>query len=102
MAAGAQEVAVRIGNLDGRLVILTTAGAVDVARASGGRFGPDPQSGYDRWAEFTAWAAAAGPLTAEPLDIALLDAPSPAPRQSIGIGLNYRDHAAEAQLEAPR
>ncbi len=92
----------RIGNLDGRLVILTTAGAVDVARASNGRFGPDPQSGYDQWAEFTAWAAAADGLAAEPFDVALLDAPSPTPRQSFGVGLNYRDHAAESGLEVPR
>jgi 2,4-diketo-3-deoxy-L-fuconate hydrolase len=93
---------VRIGNLDGRLVILTTAGAVDVARASNGRFGPDPQSGYDQWAEFTAWAAAGGDRAAEPFDVALLDAPSPTPRQSFGVGLNYRDHAAESGLEVPR
>jgi 2-keto-4-pentenoate hydratase/2-oxohepta-3-ene-1,7-dioic acid hydratase in catechol pathway len=93
---------VRIGNLDGRLAILTTAGAVDVARASGGRFGPDPQSGYDQWAEFTAWAASAGDLRAEPFDVALLDAPSPAPRQSLGVGLNYRDHVTEAGMDVPR
>jgi 2,4-diketo-3-deoxy-L-fuconate hydrolase len=83
-------------------VILTTAGAVDVARASNGRFGPDPQSGYDQWAEFTAWAAAGGDWAAEPFDVALLDAPSPTPRQSFGVGLNYRDHAAESGLEVPR
>ena len=34
----------RIGNLDGRLVILTDAGALDVERASGGRFASDPQA----------------------------------------------------------
>jgi 2,4-diketo-3-deoxy-L-fuconate hydrolase len=93
---------VRIANLDGRLVILTTAGAVDVARASHGRFGPDPQPAYDRWADLTTWAATAGPLAAEPFDVALLDAPSPAPRQAFGIGLNYRDHVAESGLDLPR
>jgi 2-keto-4-pentenoate hydratase/2-oxohepta-3-ene-1,7-dioic acid hydratase in catechol pathway len=95
---------VRIGNLDGRLVILTAAGAVDVERASRGRFGPDPQACYGQWAEFTAWAATAGApgRDAEPFDVALLDAPAPAPRQSIGIGLNYRDHAAEAGMTVPR
>ena len=92
----------RIGNLDGRVVILTTNGAVDVQRASDGRFGPEPQSVYEQWAEFTAWAAAAGSTAlAEPFDVELLDAPSPAPRQAFGIGLNYRDHAQESGLAVP-
>ena len=92
----------RIGNLDGQVVILTTSGAIDIGRASGGRFGPDPQSVYDQWAEFTAWAAGDGSTAqAEPFDIALLDAPSPAPRQVFGIGLNYRDHAQESGLTVP-
>ena len=94
----------RIGNLDGRLVILTASGAVDVEQASDGRFGSRPQDVYERWAEFTAWAAAAGDLDpgrGEPFDVGLLDAPSPAPRQAFGIGLNYRDHVAEAGFEVP-
>jgi 2,4-didehydro-3-deoxy-L-rhamnonate hydrolase len=93
---------VRIGNLDGRLVVLTAAGAVDVERASGGQFGAGPQDVYDRWAEFTAWAAGAdASRAAEPFDVALLDAPSPAPRQSFGIGLNYRDHVQESGFGVP-
>jgi 2,4-didehydro-3-deoxy-L-rhamnonate hydrolase len=67
---------VRIGNLDGRLVILTADGVVDVERASGGRFGADPRAVYDRWAEFTAWAAesgaaraGSGAAAAEPFDV---------------------------------
>jgi 2-keto-4-pentenoate hydratase/2-oxohepta-3-ene-1,7-dioic acid hydratase in catechol pathway len=92
---------VRIGNLDGRLVILTDAGALDVERASGGRFASDPQAVYQSWAEFTAWAAAADHSGAQPFDAARLGAPTPAPRQAFGIGLNYRDHAAEAGMEVP-
>ncbi len=91
----------RIGNLDGRLVILTGSGALDVERASGGRFGSDPQAVYRRWAEFTAWAAAADHADAQPFDAGLLGAPAPAPRQAFGIGLNYRDHAAESGLAVP-
>jgi 2,4-didehydro-3-deoxy-L-rhamnonate hydrolase len=92
---------VRIGNLDGRLVILTDAGALDVERASGGRFASDPQAVYQSWAEFTAWAAAADHSRAQPYDAARLGAPAPAPRQAFGIGLNYRDHAAESGMEVP-
>jgi 2,4-didehydro-3-deoxy-L-rhamnonate hydrolase len=93
---------VRIGNLDGRLVVLTATGAVDVERASGGTFGSRPQDVYDRWAEFTAWVAGdLDPGAGEPFDVGLLDAPSPAPRQAFGIGLNYRDHVAESGFEVP-
>ena len=92
----------RIGNLDGRLVILTGAGAIDVERASGGRFGADPQAVYQRWAEFTAWAgSSAGAGAAVAYDAARLGAPAPAPRQSFGIGLNYRDHADESGFGVP-
>jgi 2-keto-4-pentenoate hydratase/2-oxohepta-3-ene-1,7-dioic acid hydratase in catechol pathway len=102
---------VRIGNLDGRLVILTDAGAIDVERASDGRFGSDPQAVYGRWSEFTAWAAGAERAAADraattraaaqPYDLTRLGAPSPRPRQSFGIGLNYRDHADEAGFVVP-
>ena len=91
----------RIGNLDGRLVILTDAGAIDVEGASGGQFGADPQQVYQRWAEFTAWAADSAQGGAEPYDKEHLGAPSPAPRQSFGIGLNYRDHADESGFGVP-
>jgi 2,4-didehydro-3-deoxy-L-rhamnonate hydrolase len=91
---------VRIGNLDGRLVILTDAGAIDVERASGGRFGADPHAAYQRWAEFAPWAASVQE-GAEPYDSGSLGAPSPAPAQVFGIGLNYRDHAEESGFGVP-
>jgi 2-keto-4-pentenoate hydratase/2-oxohepta-3-ene-1,7-dioic acid hydratase in catechol pathway len=94
---------VRIGNLDGRLVILTDAGAIDAERASNGRFGSDPQAAYERWAEFAAWARSADAAAAEarPYDLTRLGAPSPRPRQSFGIGLNFRDHADESGFGVP-
>jgi 2,4-diketo-3-deoxy-L-fuconate hydrolase len=72
----------RIANLAGRLVLVTRdgTGALDVERASQGRFGADPQAVYDRWPEFTAWAAgvdAAG-AGAGPFAAADLGAPAPA------------------------
>ena len=91
----------RVGNLAGRLVIVTGAGAIDVESASGGRFGPGPQAVYDQWAEFAGWAASADDATAQPYEPARLGAPAPAPRQSFGIGLNYRDHVAESGLTVP-
>ncbi|WP_181783424.1 fumarylacetoacetate hydrolase family protein [Pseudonocardia pini] len=91
----------RIANLAGRLVLVTDAGAVDVETASAGRFSADPQAVYPRWAEFTAWAETAPLEQARPVDATALGAPAPTPAQVFGIGLNYRDHAAEAGFALP-
>ncbi|WP_326948115.1 fumarylacetoacetate hydrolase family protein [Amycolatopsis sp. NBC_01307] len=91
----------RIATLSGRLVLVTEAGAVDVEQASERRFSADPQAIYDRWAEFRDWAAAAPHDTAAPFAESDLGAPVPAPRQIFGVGLNYRDHAAESGLGLP-
>ncbi len=91
----------RIGNLSGRLALFTEAGAVDVEKASGGRFGPDPQSVYEVWDEFTAWAGAADLSEAVPFEPADLGAPTPAPAQVFAIGLNYVEHAAESKFAVP-
>ena len=93
----------RIANLAGRLVLGTPDGtaALDVEQASQGRFGPGPQAVYDRWAEFTAWAAGADLTAATAFAPADLGAPAPAPRQVLAIGLNYAEHAAESGFEVP-
>jgi len=92
---------VRIANLSGRLVLIVDGKAVDVERASAGRFAPDPQAVYERWEEFRAWAGTAVLPEAAAFDRADLGSPVPAPRQVLGIGLNYRDHAAESGFAAP-
>jgi 2,4-didehydro-3-deoxy-L-rhamnonate hydrolase len=91
----------RIANVDGRLGLLADTGFVDVDKASKGRFGSDPQGIYGRWAEFRAWAADADTSSAMPYALEALRAPAPAPAQVFGIGLNYRDHAAESGFAAP-
>ena len=90
----------RIANLSGRAVIVTDDGAIDIADASAGEFGPSPASVFEAWDAFVAWAAT---TTAAPetYDAADLLAPSPAPRQSFGIGLNYRKHADESGVPYP-
>jgi 2-keto-4-pentenoate hydratase/2-oxohepta-3-ene-1,7-dioic acid hydratase in catechol pathway len=90
----------RVMNLDGRLSLAVDGGAVDVAEASGGRFGPDVQSVYGQWADFRDWAATCTAPPA-PFDERQLRAPVPRPPQVFAIGLNYRDHAEEAGLELP-
>ncbi|MGW9029417.1 fumarylacetoacetate hydrolase family protein [Streptomyces sp. NPDC055722] len=92
----------RIGNLSGRLTVFTDAGAIDVEKVGGGRFSADPQSVYEQWDAFTAWAAeAVSAADAVPFAMEYLDAPAPRPRQVFGIGVNYQAHASEAKLETP-
>jgi 2-keto-4-pentenoate hydratase/2-oxohepta-3-ene-1,7-dioic acid hydratase in catechol pathway len=45
------------GNLAGRDVLIDGSSALDVARASGGRFGPDLAAVYEAWDGFRDWAA---------------------------------------------
>jgi 2,4-diketo-3-deoxy-L-fuconate hydrolase len=95
----------RVANLDGRLVIVTgDAGheiAYDVEKNSGGQFRADPQAIYDEWDAFTAWAASARYQDGAAFRPEALRSPVPAPRQVFGIGLNYREHAAESGYDAP-
>jgi len=91
----------RIANLSGRLVLILGGRAVDVWQASEGRFEPDPQAVYDRWADFRAWAAQADLPAGTEFAAADLGAPAPAPRQLLAAGLNYRDHAGESGFEVP-
>ncbi len=95
----------RIANLSGRLVVVTGEPgheiAYDVEKNSSGRFGADPQAIYETWDAFTAWAADARWEDGVPVRADDLGPPMPAPRQVLGIGLNYRDHAAESGFAAP-
>jgi 2-keto-4-pentenoate hydratase/2-oxohepta-3-ene-1,7-dioic acid hydratase in catechol pathway len=91
----------RIANLDGRLHILTTDGAVDVESASNGLFSADPQAVYNRWDDFRIWAADADLTAARPVDTGTLGPPAPRPPQVLAVGLNYREHATEAGLDIP-
>jgi 2-keto-4-pentenoate hydratase/2-oxohepta-3-ene-1,7-dioic acid hydratase in catechol pathway len=61
--------------------------------------GPAPAIGFDASPEaWEAIAAASGPVT--PVEAVTLLHPT-VPRKLIGIGLNYRDHAAESELALP-
>ncbi|MBS2533449.1 fumarylacetoacetate hydrolase family protein [Catenulispora sp. NF23] len=91
----------RIASVSGRLALIVDGRAVDVEQASAGGFSADPQAVYERWDGFRAWAAAADLPEGAAFDPAELGSPAPAPRQSLAIGLNYRDHAAESGFTAP-
>ena len=93
----------RIGRVAGRLAIIDSEGPIDVARASDGLFDADPDAVFPRWEEFLDWAhgSASAYSADEPLAWTELQAPVLAPAQVFGIGLNYREHAAESGVEAP-
>ncbi len=93
----------RTANLGNRLVLVPDDGAIDVEKASDGRFPSDPQAVFDRWEEFTAWARTPAAREAEriPLEEHRLGAPVPRPRQVFAVGLNYADHIEEAGFDTP-
>jgi 2,4-didehydro-3-deoxy-L-rhamnonate hydrolase len=93
----------KIANVAGRATVVTGPGkGVDVASASAGAYGPGLPDLFRKWGEFRAWAAG---VTFETLEVAFtpedLGPPSPGPAQVFAVGLNYRDHAAEAGVEPP-
>lgn len=90
----------RIANLDGRAVVVRSGTAVDIAEASGGRFGPDPHDVLDEWDDFADWARVAELPEGRAFDADHLGPPVPRPRQVFAIGLNYRAHASESAMEA--
>ncbi|MEU3735106.1 fumarylacetoacetate hydrolase family protein [Streptomyces sp. NPDC033538] len=98
----------RLANINQRLVIKGPQGYLDVAEASQGRFGPDPQSPLADWAAFSSWTAEflASPEAAKTPGVSTDAAtvwgpPVPRPAQIFAVGLNYRDHIAESKLEVP-
>ena len=93
----------RLANRGGRAWLVDEAGrGVDLAAASGGRFGPDPMAALEAWDALREWAAGAAPAFGEVLDPRQLGPCVPRPRAVFAIGLNYKDHAVEAKLELPK
>lgn len=94
---------VRLANFGGRASLVVDGGLVDVERASNGKFHADPMDAVGRWNAFADWARGrrAGDADA-PLDEARLGPPVPRPAQVFAIGVNYRDHVAEAKMEVPK
>ncbi len=90
----------RLGNLAGRTALIWDDGTADVASRSSGRWGPGAQSLLADWDRFQDWARQLPSPGNGPADMSALGPPVPAPRQVFAIGLNYRDHAAEAGYDS--
>lgn len=92
----------RLVNVGGRLTLAIRPDlGTDVATASGGRFGPDPQSIFDEWDAFSSWAATVTAVPDVEIVAESLLAPVPRPRQVFALALNYADHTAEAERAIP-
>ncbi|AWK70380.1 fumarylacetoacetate hydrolase [Rhodococcus oxybenzonivorans] len=91
----------RVANQAGRLQVVADGIAVDVETASGGRFSAEPQQIFDRWDEFTSWAATVDFTDGTPLVESELGAPVPRPGQIFAVGVNYADHVEESGLTLP-
>jgi 2,4-didehydro-3-deoxy-L-rhamnonate hydrolase len=91
----------RIGTLNHRYHALAGNLAVDIAEASHGRFAPDGFDIFERLGELAGWVSNVPDSAYRPFDTDALGPPVPMPRQTFGIGLNYRDHAAESGLAEP-
>ncbi|KAA8882033.1 fumarylacetoacetate hydrolase family protein [Nocardia colli] len=94
----------RFAAISDRLSLITASDTViDLARISGGRFGPNIQDAYEHWDELlefcTTVTEAGTPLSDVP--VAEFGNPAPGPRQVFAIGLNYAEHAAESGLTPP-
>ncbi|SEG75315.1 2-keto-4-pentenoate hydratase/2-oxohepta-3-ene-1,7-dioic acid hydratase (catechol pathway) [Thermomonospora echinospora] len=86
----------RTANLGGRLAVIVGDRAVDVARASEGRFPADPQAVFAEWDAFARWGGDLDAALGRPFDPEELGPPVPRPAQVFAIGINYAEHAREA------
>lgn len=92
----------RMGNVDGRSVLVDGDGVHDLERASGGRLGHDAFGAVEQHRALHDVVGSLGDRQPEAqLDDVVLGPPVPWPRQVFGIGLNYRSHAAETGAALP-
>lgn len=92
----------QLANSNGRACLLRGDRVLDLERRSDGRFSADPMDALARFGELADWAAGLDPVDGDaPLDVNQLGPCVPRPQKVFGIGLNYRDHAAEADLPIP-
>ncbi len=90
----------RLVNVHGRAALEHDGGWHDLARLAGDETLADPMVAIARHSELHALQARAAASDRDgTVAGVVLGPPVPAPRQSFGIGLNYKDHAAEAHAD---
>jgi len=88
----------RLCALNHRAHVLVGDLAIDVEAASGGKFSSDPMEAIANIAAIAAFINENAP-EGKPFSEKDLTNPVPAPKQSLAIGVNYADHAAEMHIE---
>lgn len=93
----------RLGSIDGRAVLVADDHVTDLAGLAGDESLADPLEALARHGDLHALQerADAGDGPARPLGEVVLGPPVPRPRKVFGIGLNYREHAAETGADLP-
>jgi 2,4-diketo-3-deoxy-L-fuconate hydrolase len=92
----------RLANVAGRAALVDDTDYYDLEALSGGSVSSDPMEALAAPEQLAQLSAGLGDATPTGrLADAALGAPVPRPRNSFGIGLNYRDHAAESNMELP-
>ena len=92
--------AFRLANLDGRAVLIDGENWHDLAAASNGSFSGNPMEAVHRHAELhTIQLDNRSPEGA--VASAVFGPPVPCPRSVFAIGLNYAEHAGEANMDLP-
>ncbi|MEL7159062.1 MAG: fumarylacetoacetate hydrolase family protein, partial [Actinomycetota bacterium] len=94
----------RLANVEGRAALVIGEHYHDLEGAGDGQFGPDPMAALARPDELSALTQALTDGDATPtgaVAAVVLGPPVPRPSKSFGIGLNYRNHAAESNMELP-
>ncbi|MBU3690363.1 MAG: fumarylacetoacetate hydrolase [Acidimicrobiales bacterium mtb01] len=88
----------RLTNINGRSAFQFDDGFVDVAKVAGDESLADPMNAIARFGELSALYAKAG---ASPKSSGTPGVCVPKPAKVFGIGLNYKSHAAESNMELP-
>jgi 2,4-diketo-3-deoxy-L-fuconate hydrolase len=96
----------RFASLHNRAHLVSDDGlmALDLEKASSGRFSANPMEAFARWGELREFAHSVqiyGNVGAVECAVQNLDAPAPRPAQIIAIGINYRQHAEEFGIAIP-
>ncbi|MEC9058937.1 MAG: FAA hydrolase family protein, partial [Actinomycetota bacterium] len=93
----------KFANIDGRASVVEGGAYFDLERISKGSIDHDPRVAIGQLDEIH---RVAGNLAGHDSDGALADAklnaPVPSPRNSFGVGLNYKDHAEESKMDLPK
>lgn len=92
----------RLANVNDRAALVQGDHYFDVEGVSGGSLPSDPMALLGRGAELSALDARLGSATptGRVADV-VLGPPVPRPQKSFGIGLNYKSHADESDMELP-